>query len=322
MLAQAHGITWRGLQALCMPPSVMPAALLLPQMLLPVATQPACTVAAAAGILRKCFCAMANTGATHALLVGRPGACEAQQQIHGPDTKQLGAQVLPAWALVSCQHECAPAGSVAGWSSTPVPDAGQASAWTCSPGCCRGSCHLTPGLGDPGPAMLQAALHGVGVLLQVLLSSSVALHSLLGQPPHPLTMRTVHMWHQSCCRYCCPQDAAGGHAPGPCWGPLQAPPRLACGSLKPLVLLQMLLPLNVPLVGMHLGYVVISWLGLLPWSRDRLAAFAHVADILFAMVVQMVLPPSVSQTSITDPWCRAPMVPYLPLALRVLLPTS
>ena len=55
-------------------------------------------------------------------------------------------------------------------------------------------------------------------------------------------------------------------------GLLQAPPCLACGCLKPLVQLQMLLPLNVPLVGMHLGHVVISWLGLLPWSRDRLAA--------------------------------------------------
>eukprot|EP00891_Asterochloris_glomerata_P000356 jgi/Astpho2/356/Aster-02233 len=63
-------------------------------------------------------------------------------------------------------------------------------------------------------------------------------------------------------------------------------------KVKPLALLQMLLPLNLPLVGMHLGYVIISWLGLLPWSRDRLAAFAHVADILFAMVVQMVLAPS------------------------------
>ena len=78
------------------------------------------------------------------------------------------------------------------------------------------------------------------------------------------------------------------------------------------MLLQMLLPLNVPLVGMHLGYVIISWLGLLPWSRDRLAAFAHVADILFAMVVQMVLPPLVSQAFGFSPGCRAQMVHYLP----------
>ena len=94
--------------------------------------------------------------------------------------------------------------------------------------------------------------------------------------------------------------------------PFQAPRCLECGSLSPLVLLQMLLPLNVPLVGMHLGYVIISWLGLLPWSRNRLAAFAHVADILFAMVVQMVLPPSVSQASVKDLQCRAPVVPCLP----------
>ena len=92
-----------------------------------------------------------------------------------------------------------------------------------------------------------------------------------------------------------PWDTVGGHAPRPCWGQLQAPFCLESGSPSPCVLLQMLLPFNVPLVGMHLGYVIISWLGLLPWSRDRLAAFAHVADILFAMVVQMVLAPSVSQ---------------------------
>ena len=83
-------------------------------------------------------------------------------------------------------------------------------------------------------------------------------------------------------------------------------------QVKPLALLQMLLPLNLPLVGMHLGYVIISWLGLLPWSRDRLAAFAHVADILFAMVVQMVLAPSVSQAFETRLRCRVHMVPYLP----------
>ena len=89
---------------------------------------------------------------------------------------------------------------------------------------------------------------------------------------------------------------------------------------KPLVLLQMLLPLNLPVVCMHLGYVIISWLGLFPWSRDRLAAFAHVADILFAMVVQMVLPPSVSQASVRTAVPSSNSV--LPaLALRALLPT-
>ena len=92
--------------------------------------------------------------------------------------------------------------------------------------------------------------------------------------------------------------------PGHAWDNCRHPSALNAAS-KPLVLLQMLLPLNLPVVCMHLGYVIISWLGLFPWSRDRLAAFA---------------PPSVSQASVRTavPGSNSALPA---LALRALLPT-